>query len=277
MTTTISRDTWIEINGQPARVETLQAALPNFGHFTSMQVRDAAVAGLALHGQRLQAATRLLFDAELNLPQIWRWLHQALEHAGRDAIHASSVRIAVHASRFDRSRPGRSDSLNVMISVAAPAPAAPPLPQRLCVQRYARELPQIKHEATFGALWQRRLAQQAGCDDALFVGDDGAVSEGPTWNIGLFDGQRIVWPQAPMLAGVTQQVLVAALDRMGFEQQQRLVHADELGSFAAAFLCNATHAATPVAAIDGHRLDATHPLFDRLQQARQQIAMEPIA
>ena len=49
-------------NGQPASTDDLRAlALVNYGHFSSMQVRDHAVQGIGLHQQRLTAATRELF------------------------------------------------------------------------------------------------------------------------------------------------------------------------------------------------------------------------
>jgi hypothetical protein len=59
----------LEINGTPARADTLSAALQNYGHFTSMQIRDGGVRGLALHLQRLQQSTRLLFGHELDTAQ----------------------------------------------------------------------------------------------------------------------------------------------------------------------------------------------------------------
>lgn len=56
----------------------------------------------------------------------------------------------------------------------------------------------------FGALHHRRAAQLAGFDDALFVGPDGLVSEGGTWNVGFIDANgSVVWPKADVLPGVT--------------------------------------------------------------------------
>ena len=51
-------------NGLPAQVEDLLPALVNYGHFTSLQVRDHAVQGLDLHLARLSHATRELFGSE---------------------------------------------------------------------------------------------------------------------------------------------------------------------------------------------------------------------
>lgn len=45
----------------------------------------------------------------------------------------------------------------------------------------------------------RGTAQRAGFGDALFVGRDGLVSEGGTWNVAFIDGNgTVVGPQAPV-------------------------------------------------------------------------------
>ena len=69
-------------NGEPADAALLSAALVNYGHFTSLQVRAGAAQGWALHMQRLQQGTRELFDAELDEVQLRHWLRQALAQCG---------------------------------------------------------------------------------------------------------------------------------------------------------------------------------------------------
>ncbi|GAA2848850.1 hypothetical protein Acy02nite_01400 [Actinoplanes cyaneus] len=54
--------TLVEINGEPASVEAVyRAATWNYGHYTSMQVRGRAVAGLSLHLSRLDEGSAMLF------------------------------------------------------------------------------------------------------------------------------------------------------------------------------------------------------------------------
>jgi len=47
----------------------------------------------------------------------------------------------------------------------------------------------VTHVGLFGPLHERRAAQLDGHDDALLV-HDGNVLEGPTWNIGFYDGEH---------------------------------------------------------------------------------------
>src|SRR5580658_3775122 len=56
---------------------------------------------------------------------------------------------------------------------------------------------------------------QAGFDDALLTGPDGVISEGAITNIGFFDGNTVLWPSAPSLAGITMQLVAGALAERG--------------------------------------------------------------
>ncbi|MFE4666988.1 aminotransferase class IV [Streptomyces sp. NPDC056716] len=75
-----------------------------------------------------------------------------------------------------------------------------------------RHSPEVKHTGLFGALLARATAQHLGFDDALFVGPDGFVAEGRTWNLALIDQQgTVVRPQASVLPGVAMALLPATL------------------------------------------------------------------
>jgi 4-amino-4-deoxychorismate lyase len=265
----------LEINGTPARADTLSAALQNYGHFTSMQIRDGGVRGLALHLQRLQQSTRLLFGHELDTAQVLAWLQLALRHAGDGAIAACSVRINIFAAQFNRERPGAAQPVDVMISVGAPWQAKAQ-PIRVQARAYQRDLPQVKHVGTFGLFWQRQLAQQAGFDDALFVDADGRISEGSVWNVGFWDGVQVIWPQAEMLDGIAQQLLRAVLSEAGIAQQTRALRLADLAGMRAAFSCNSTGVGTPIVAIDGWRFAEDSALSLRLQAAYESITADMI-
>lgn len=243
----MNRDAWnrIEVNGEPAGLDDLRLlAVQNYGHFTSMQVRDGAVQGLDLHLQRLQQATQELFGQALDLAATRGWMRQAV--AGAAAL---SLRVNVFSRRFDRDRPLKPAAPDVLVTTApARGTASPPL--RVASLRYQREAPHIKHVGTFGLFHQRRLAQSRGGDDALFVTTDGAISEGSIWNVGFFDGERVVWPDAPMLEGVSMRLLRAGLREIGVASLVRRVELAEIGHFRAAFFTNSGCAVQPIAAID---------------------------
>ncbi|WP_062353214.1 aminotransferase class IV family protein [Pseudoxanthomonas mexicana] len=225
------------LNGRPATADDLRAlALANYGHFTSMQVRDGAVQGRALHRQRLEEATLALFGTTLDGDNALKLAAQAMDHAGlRDA----SVRITVFSTRFDYRDPSRNVVPDVLVTLSPAASAGKPA-LRVKSYPFVRPLPQYKHVGTFPLFHYRRQALADGYDDALFVDPAGQVVEGSIWNLGLWDGQAIVWPAGPALRGTTERLLRAALDQAGVLQRVATVRLDELGDFRAAFACNAS-------------------------------------
>jgi branched-subunit amino acid aminotransferase/4-amino-4-deoxychorismate lyase len=149
------------------------------------------------------------------------------------------------------------------------SPAASPLiqPLRLQTQVYAREVPHLKHAATFGLTRARRLAVLTGFDDALFVDAEGRISEGSIWNIGFMQGETVVWPEAPMLAGTGQGLLQRGTAVLGLNSEIRPVRLSDLADFDAAFICNSATPACAVAAIDGHAFPPVEAVIARLIDA----------
>ena len=117
-------------------------------------------------------------------------------------------------------------------------------------RRTERGSPQIKHVGTFPLFQHRRLAHQAGYDDALFVDRNDCVSEGSIWNVGFFDGDGIVWPNAPQLEGVSKQVLQAGLALRGVSSRVQSVPLEEIGRYRSAFFTNSSQPVRSIARVD---------------------------
>jgi branched-subunit amino acid aminotransferase/4-amino-4-deoxychorismate lyase len=224
----------LTINGEPAHVDDLRVPVAtNYGHFTSMRVACGCVRGLDLHLQRLDASTRLLFDSALDTDAVRNWLRAAID--GDDADQ--SVRINVFSRAYNRDRPADAAKPDVLISVSA-ALSVSTQPLRVKSFVYERDVPQVKHVGTFPLFHHRRLAQQGGFDDALFVDRNENVSEGSIWNVAFFDGERIVWPNSPQLEGVSKQLLKRGFAQRGVESIDASVPLSRIGDFRAAFFTN---------------------------------------
>lgn len=261
----------IEINGAPTTLDGLRPlVVQNYGHFTSMQVRNGAAQGLDRHLDRLQCATRELFGHDLDLDAVRGWMRRIAGDTG-----SLSLRVNVFSRRFDRDRPLRPATPDVLVG-ASPARDAASTPLRVRSQRYQREAPHIKHVGTFGLFHQRRIAQQNAFDDALFVTADGAISEGTVWNVGFFDGSHIVWPQAPMLRGISMQLLQDGLQRDGVPTVVRRIEHTELAGFRSAFFTNSSRAVQPIARIDDVEFALDTRLFDVLEDALARHAWQAI-
>jgi branched-subunit amino acid aminotransferase/4-amino-4-deoxychorismate lyase len=211
----------IEIDGRRVDAEVLWSTTSGYGHFTAMQVRGGRTRGLALHLRRLEAANRELFDAGLDGEQVRGLVRHALQDV-RDA----SVRVYVFES--DR-QPA------TMVTVRPPGDVSGP--QRLQSVTYQRPDAHLKHLAT-GQAYYSRLARHNGFDDALLTAS-GVVSESATANVGLLDDSGVVWPDAPLLHGITMQLLERDLPEAGVPSRRAPVRLHGIASFEGAFLSSA--------------------------------------
>ena len=228
------------LNGEPLPIVTSELLrATSYGHFSSLQVRDGRVDGLDLHFERLDRSSREVFGLPLDADRVRKDLRTALAEA-RDC----SLRVNVFSL---------DGELDLLIRRSAPVePGTTPL--RLRPVQHQRALPHLKHTGTFDLIYHARQAAAAGYDDALFHNAAGEVSEASIWNICFARGATIVFPEAPVLAGIRQQVLQRGLK--SFETQRVLL--GELGSYDAAYLTNSIDPALPVAAI-GEVTYAPHP------------------
>ena len=142
--------------------------------------------------------------------------------------------------------------------------------------RHERVLPEIKHVGTFALFHYRRLAQLEGFDDALFVAADGAISEASVWNIGFYEGNEVVWPNAPALPGVSMRLLQAELRERGVATPSRRVGQDDVATFRSAFLTNSSCAVRPIASIDGVELAVDPDLTQLLEACYAANPLQPI-
>ncbi|MFO3704104.1 aminotransferase class IV family protein [Xanthomonas codiaei] len=254
-------------NGAPASAQQLGAvALINYGHFTTLQVRNGATLGLDLHLQRLQEGSRALFGQALEPQQLRAHLRAAL---AASAMADASLRVTVFAPDYDFRNPLREVALEVMVALSPPADM-PEAGLRAQLAEYVRERPDLKHVGTFPLLHLRRLAMQAGHDDVVLHDRQGRVLEGAFWNLGFWQRGGVVWPQGPALRGTRQQLLQAGLTALGIAQVSRPVELGELERFDGAFACNARGQQAIVAL--GPARWAPHaaqlPLLERALQTR---------
>lgn len=226
----------VELNGEPVdsvNVDLLRAT--SYGHFTSMQVRDGRVRGLDLHLERLDAASRELFGSGLPGDRVLAHLRGALHRSGaRDA----SVRIAAF----------RGATLLVTVSDPIAPTATPP---RLLAVEHERAVPHLKHTGTFALVYFGEQARSAGYDDAIFVDRAGHISEATIWNVCFAAGDRIVWPRAAVLPGITMLTLQQGLAATGVDSEEREIALADLDSYDAAYLTNSIDPALPIASITG--------------------------
>ncbi|GLY08465.1 aminotransferase class IV [Actinoplanes sp. NBRC 101535] len=260
----------IELNGRvPSDVAEIQRlATVNYGHYTSMQVRGRAVRGLALHLARLSDGNEEFFDYRMGIDDEQRLLGLIRHALGTETD--ASVRVGFVAPL------ARGAAPDVLISVSDPVDDTAGRPLHVRTDHYQRDWPAQKNAATMGSMYAVRRARLAGYDDALFVGPDNRISEGTTWNVAFYDGDRVIWPEAPMLKGVTMVLLQLALTMNGTPWSIRPVDAVELPLMTGAAAVNSICPAQPVAGIDGVPFPATDKLVALLRDAGESIPFDDL-
>jgi branched-subunit amino acid aminotransferase/4-amino-4-deoxychorismate lyase len=248
----------IEIDGRRVGADVLWEAASGYGHFTAMQVRGGRTRGLALHLSRLETANRELFAAGLDGERVRALIRHAL-----DGVEEASVRVYSFESDGEPS---------IMVTVKEPGGVS--TPQRLQSVDYQRPAAHLKHLAT-GQAFYTRLARANGFDDALLTTAAGIVSETATANIGLFDDDGVVWPDAPQLHGITMQLLERTLVEAPLSSRRAPVRLQDISSFDGAFLSNARGVAV-VDQIDGVSLPVDAARVDAIARAYASVPWDAI-
>ncbi len=241
-------------------------ALLNYGHYTSMRVDGHRVRGLTLHLERLMRDCRRIFDADLDADRVRHLVRRTVADTAGPVV----VRVTVFDPDLELGCPG-ADAEPQLLVTTRPAAMAPLPALRLQSARHCRELPEVKHVGLFGALRWRRVAQRNGFDDALFTDAKAVISEATTSNVGFVDGERIVWPQASCLPGVTMRLISEARQAHATAAPVTL---SDLAGVDAVFVTNAAVGVRPVSVVDGIQWVAEHPMLDTLRRQYADIPPE---
>jgi 4-amino-4-deoxychorismate lyase len=149
-------------------------------------------------------------------------------------------------------------------------------PLRVRTEVHERAWPEHKHAATMDLWYAQRTAAAAGFDDALFAGRDGLLREGSVWNVAFWDGARVVFPEAPVLKGVTMVLLQIAMTMTGIPWTLRPVRRAELPDLLAAAAVNSVCPAQPIASIDDVVFEEQDKLVSALRTAWDTVPWDEI-
>lgn len=258
-----------ELNGVPASLDEVRSlALTNYGHFTTMRVEDQRVRGLGLHMQRLVRDCREVFDRDLEPDRVRQFVRHALAGTAEPVV----VRVTVFDPALELGNPGGDAHPHILVTLR-PAPRGPLPALRLQAARYSRELAHIKHSGLFAPLHFRRKAQRNGFDDVVLTTEDSAISELATSNAGFVKGDRIVWPAADCLPGVTMRLLSQVRAGQVTTAPVTLATMNEMD---AAFATNAAAGVRPVRCINDTRWPEEHPVLNVLRKEYADISAEPL-
>lgn len=122
----------------------------------------------------------------------------------------------------------------------------------------------------------RTEAMEQGYDEAIFLTQDGFISEGSAENIFLIRGGTLITPDlsADILEGITRQVLIElSREELGLEVIERSVGRSELYLCDEAFLCGTGAQVSPIIEVDRRPLSngKIGPVTSKIQQLYFQV------
>lgn len=249
---------------EPAQL--MRLATVNYGRFTSMRVENGGVRGLGLHLERLVTDCRRVFDTDLDPDRALACVRKTLDGETRPVL----VRVTVFDPALDVADIGADATPSILVTLRAAAPVEGP-PLRLATAVYQRESPQVKHAGLFAPMRLRRAARRGGADDVLFTDTDGTVCETSIANVGFVEGDRVLWPRAEWLNGVTMRLVSDAVETV-----TEPVDRERLTTLDGAFVTNAGVGVRRVGAIDDTRWADRPPLLHRIREAYAGIRPEPL-
>jgi branched-chain amino acid aminotransferase len=220
------------------------------GVFEALRIYDGTPFRLEQHLARMErsaANLRLPLDLEGVRADLWRLLAEAGSGPPPEV-----VRLLV-------TRGGRR------ILLTEPLPELPER-LRLCSVTYSptRILDGVKSLSYAANMLARRVAQEAGCDEALLLTPHGRVLEAPTSSVfWVKDGELITPPLSDhILASITRAVVLEVV-----EVSERESTLDDLLGADEVFLASTAREVHPVAALDDREFGSDSPVTVRTAEA----------
>lgn len=238
------------------------------GLYEGLRAFDGRVVALDLHVTRLAAGlreARIGYDAA-GLHAICGKLLEA--NALRDAfIYAQVTRGTPGLGQPPRSRLAAADIVPTVFAFATPTPGLPSyatVPTKRCITtpdtRWLRG--RVKSISLMGGILAGYESHEAGADDAVLLRTmpDGLAYAAESTSANLFIVTRtgeIVTPpldHAPILAGVTRDLVLSAAGRAGVPITQRPIPESELAGASEIMLCGTLTMVTAITSLNGRNV-----------------------
>lgn len=240
--------------------------------YEGLRAFDGRIVGPGLHRDRLAAGLR-----EIRLD----WDASKLEDLSLELLAANGLKDAFIYWQVSRGSPGPGQPVRARLlkhevrptvfAYCSPTPtlaecrANLPTKSAITIPDARWKKCHVKTTSLLGAIMASYDADAAGVDDAIFI-SEGRVSEATSANLFAAlrgpGGVEIVTPaldSAPMLAGVTRDLVLARARLKGIPVSERPLTAGELGRAEEVMLCGTLTMVTAITRLDGRVLAGGRP------------------
>lgn len=252
------------------------------GLFETVRVYSGRPFRLARHLDRLRLGCEILHIA---LPTEDSEIEMAIIHLYRENVGAGDayVRVTLTGGAYDGGkRLDRPGPPNLFI-IVKPYEGYPEeyyrQGMRLVVANARRNssspLTRIKCNNYLDTLMAKQEAWDRGADDAVFLNEQGHITEASTANIFWVRRGSVFTPEVGcgLLPGITREAVQELCEQLGLHGLEGRYLLPELCGADEAFLTVSTGEIVPVASVDGHVLEEPHPgpVTTRLSNAYHEL------
>ncbi len=271
-------DDIIYLNGQLK--PRFEAKLPLFDHgflygyglFETMRAYNGHIFRLDSHLTRLRCSAESisLTYSILTTEQGKQSLKAAcVETLEANKLKDARLRLTVSAGEGDMTPdPGTCSSPTILITVGNLAPLPPEKYEtgfRAVLSSLRRNsqspLSRLKSTCYMENILARMAARAVGCDEAIFLNEQGYLAEGSTTNVFLVSNGELITPsfETGVLPGITREVVLEIVRTLNIKTTEKAVELNELVEAKEAFVTNSILELMPLTLFEGKPIGTGKP------------------
>lgn len=252
------------------------------GVYEVCEVRHGVIVDLTRHLNRLE---RSLNELDMEMPMS----RAALTHVIREVLRRNRVKNGLYYLQVTRGRarrdhvyPAADTPMTVVVTAKSTDPSI--IARKNAQGIAAITVPDNRWERvdikTVGLLpncMARQKAKEAGAQEAIYVDEQGRVTEGAATNVWIVDanGRLVTRPaETGILRGITRTTLLDVTQKLGVEVKEAYFTVEDMLNAREVFITAATSICFPVVSIDGKTVANGHPgsMSQKIREAFFDIA-----
>lgn len=252
------------------------------GVYEVCEVRHGVIVDLTRHLNRLE---RSLNELDMSMPMS----RAALTHVIREVLRRNRVKNGLYYLQVTRGRARRDHvypAMDTPMTVVVTAKSTDPsiIAKKNANGIAAITVPDNRWERvdikTVGLLpncMARQKAKEAGAQEAIYVDEQGRVTEGAATNVWIVDaeGRLVTRPaETGILRGITRTTLMDVTSKLGIDVKEAYFTVEDMLNAREVFITAATSICFPVVSIDGKTVANGHPgsMSQKIREAFFDIA-----
>jgi len=246
--------------------------LYGYGLFETMRAYNGHIFRLDSHLTRLRHSAQSigLTHSILNTDEG----EQSLKSACMATLEANKlkdarIRLTVSAGEGDMMPdPGMRSSPTILITAQSLVPLPPEKYEtgfKAALSSLRRNsqspLSRLKSTCYMENILARTAARAAGCDESIFLNEQGYLAEGSTTNVFLVSNGELITPcfESGVLPGITRDVVLEIARASHLKATERWVQLNELIESQEAFLTNSILELMPLVSVEGRTISSGKP------------------